>query len=340
MPRSEAIVGFAHGSSHFGAVLFSRQVADTGSGAPRSANPGEDFGPAHEPVMVEEVLEALSPSPGAVVVDGTMGQGGHSLALIERIAPGGTLLGFEWDPAMLAIAQVRIGDPRGVKVEFVSDDFREIPRYLFRTGRTADAILLDLGLNTGQVLDPKRGFSFAHDAPLDMRMDRGRGEPASAVLNRMSPVQIEDMLRDFGDEKWARAIAKKIVEVRKSRPLTTTFDLVECVLAAIPKGAREKRIHPATRTFQSVRAYVNRELQGLEEALGAMAAALSPQGVLAVISYHSGEDRIVKHAFRSLEATERFESITRKPRTPSASEVERNPRSRSAKLRAVRRLLP
>jgi len=167
-------------------------------------------------------------------------------------------------------------------------------------------------------------------------MDRSKGEPASAILNRMSSGELEQMLWDYGDERWARMIAKRIVERRKAKPLRTTSDLVECVLAAIPTGARDKRINPSTRTFQAVRIYVNRELEGLEEALRDAAECLSPGGVLAVLSYHSGEDRIVKNAFRDL-AKEGFKDLYKKPLLPSEEETRANPRSRSAKLRALAR---
>ncbi|MFI5386468.1 MAG: 16S rRNA (cytosine(1402)-N(4))-methyltransferase RsmH, partial [Fimbriimonadales bacterium] len=171
----------------------------------------------------------------------------------------------------------------------------------------------------------------------DMRMDRSKGEPASALLNRWSLQQIERALWDYGDERWARNIARKIVERRKDKPLRTTGDLVDSVLAAIPAGARDKRIHPATRSFQAIRIVVNGELEGLGEALESSASCLSAGGVLAVLSYHSGEDRIVKTAFRDLVRAGEFEELTRKPMTPTQEEVARNPRSRSAKLRAIRR---
>jgi 16S rRNA (cytosine1402-N4)-methyltransferase len=204
---------------------------------------------------------------------------------------------------------------------------------------SVDGILLDLGLNSAQVDDPSRGFSFNAEAPLDMRMDRSSGEPASALLNRMSMTEIEQMLWDLGDERWARAIARKVVERRKTHALKTTKDLVDCVLAAIPAGAREKRIHPSTRTFQAVRILVNGELEGLEEALSDAAGCLRPDGVLAVLSYHSGEDRIVKTAFRQL-SENGFEEVFKKPLTPTPAEIQLNPRSRSAKLRALRRTSP
>ena len=291
----------------------------------------------HDPVMINEILEVLPLQPGATVVDGTLGLGGHSIRFLDRIRPGGTLVGFDWDEQMLAEARRRIGTPDGADVQLIHADFRSIKEEMQRLGKTADGILLDLGLNSAQVDDPTRGFSFQASGPLDMRMDRSKGEPAAALLNRLSVHQIADMLKDLGDERWALAIARKIVERRKQSPLKTTQDLVDCVLAAIPPGARDKRIHPATRTFQAVRIAVNGELEGLEEALRDAAEVLNPGGVLAVLSYHSGEDRIVKHTMRDL-AQEGYEELTKKPRTASQEETLRNLRSRSAKLRAIKRL--
>lgn len=293
---------------------------------------------SHDPVMVNEVLEAFRLQPGAVVVDGTLGLAGHSLRFAERIAPGGTLVGFDWDESMLNVARERLASVEGVDFRFVRDDYRTIQPVLTAMGLEADAILLDLGLNSAQIDDPERGISFSADAVLDMRMDRSSGEPASALLNRMTPGQIERALEDFGDERWAHAIAKKILERRRERPLRTTTDLVECVLAAIPVGARDKRIHPATRTFQAVRILANRELDDLDEAIMDAASALAVGGTLAVLSYHSGEDRPVKLAFRELARSGEFEEATKKPLTPTEEEVRRNPRSRSAKLRVLRRI--
>lgn len=293
----------------------------------------------HEPVMLQEVLEALPLHPGATVVDGTLGLGGHSFAMLSRIAPKGTLIGFDWDESMLERARARLtAEAVGldVRLELERDDFRQLP---IRLGdRRVDAILLDLGLNSAQIDDPTRGLSFREDGPLDMRMDRMRGEPASALLGRWSLKEIEDALWKYGDERWARNIARKIVERRQVRPLRTTGDLVECVMAAVPAGAREKRIHPATRSFQAIRIVVNGELEGLGEALSGSANCLAPGGVLAVLSYHSGEDRIVKTTFRSLAEGEEFETQGRRPVTPTPGEIARNPRSRSAKLRSIRRV--
>ena len=287
--------------------------------------------------MVQEILDVLPLKPGAVVIDGTLGLGGHSLVFIERIKPGGTLVGFDWDEQMLKEAASRIGRQDEVKVHLVHKDFREIGTTIEGLKLKADGILLDLGLNSAQVDDPMRGFSFQTPGPLDMRMDRTKGGPASALLNRLSTYQISDLLKEYGDERWAVAIARKIVERRKTNPLRTTQDLVDAVLAAIPPGARDKRIHPATRTFQAIRIAVNEELEGLEDALRDAAMVLKEGGVLAVLSYHSGEDRIVKHTLRDL-AQEGYEELTRKPIGATQEEILRNPRSRSAKLRALKRL--
>lgn len=299
--------------------------------------------PGHEPVMMEEVLSTLELRPGATAVDGTVGLGGHSWEIGQRIAPGGLLVGLDWDAEMLARAKERLASLQTVKVDLYNADYREIKAKLasscIEAGRDphADAVLLDLGLNNAQIEDPTRGISFKSDAPLDMRMDRSKGEPASAVVNRLSPVEIEEILWEYGDERWARKIAQVIVERRKRNPLRTTADLVDCVLAAIPAAKRDKRIHAATRTFQALRIYVNEELAGLQEAVMDAARCLAAQGVMVVLSYHSGEDRAVKNAFKNL-VQEGYEILTKKPTRPSANEVSVNPKSRSALFRAIRRI--
>ena len=294
--------------------------------------------PKHEPVMAAEILDLFALRAGAVVVDGTVGLAGHSELFAKAITPGGTLVGFDWDASMLARAGERLSAIRNVRIELIHDDYRMMAVELDRLALSPDAILMDLGLNSAQIDDPERGLSFLQSGPLDMRMDRSRGEPASALLNRLSPSEIEQILFDLGDERWARAIAKKIVERRSENPLRTTTDLVEAVLAAVPPGARDKRIHPATRSFQAVRIAVNGELEGLEEAILGAAETLKKGGTIAVISFHSGEDRAAKTAFRALVQAGGFEDRIRKPLQATPDEVARNPRSRSAKLRAVRRL--
>lgn len=296
----------------------------------------------HEPVMLMEVLSVLPLRPGATVVDGTLGLGGHAREMAKRIAPGGWLLGLDWDQEMLKEARSRLEGIEGVETTLRKADYRELPEVLSneaslrQRAAQADAILLDLGLNSAQINDPSRGISFREDGPLDMRMDRSKGEPASSLLNRLSPLEIERILHEYGNENWAKRIAQVIVDRRKVKPLRTTQDLVDCVLAAVPPAMRDKRIHPATRTFQAVRIAVNRELDELQETIKGIAKMLAPQGVLCVLSYHSGEDRATKRAMRDL-AKAGFDEVTKKPLVPTLDEVTVNPKSRSAKLRAIRR---
>jgi len=315
-----------------------RQLSESGRLADRVM---EMMLPSHVPVMVNEVLDFMSLQPGQTVVDATIGQAGHSLRFMEAISPGGTLVGFDWDKEMLAYATRRIAaeGASGVQLEMIHADYREIGAVLERLQLFADAIFMDLGLNSAQLEDPERGIAFKSEGPLDMRMNRSAGEPASALLNRLSPDELEALIFSLGDERWARAIAKKIVERRKIAPLRTTTDLVDAVLAAIPSGARDKRIHPATRTFQAIRIAINKELEGLEDAIRGAAERLAPGGTLLVLSYHSGEDRAAKTTFREL-AEEGFDELLRKPQQASAEEIQRIPRSRSAKLRAIRRHTP
>jgi len=299
---------------------------------------------SHVSVMVPEVMAALALRPGMLAVDGTLGLAGHAQHIAKGISPNGALIGLDWDEAMLKIAEDRLQViASDVAVRLFHVDYRDLRDSLTTAcadlGRPfgADAILLDLGLNNAQIEDPERGISFRQDGPLDMRMDRTSGEPASATLNRLSVGEIEQLIWDLGDERWARKIAQVIVERRKSAPLKTTFDLVDCVLAAIPAAKRDKRIHPATKVFQAVRIHVNRELDELEDAIRDAAECLLPSGTIAVLSYHSGEDRAVKRAFRTLSATPDFHELYRKPLTPGEAELRANPKSRSAKLRGLRR---
>lgn len=312
----------------------------------------------HDPVMLAEVLQFLEIQPGDQVVDGTLGLAGHARVMLERALPGGALLATDWDQAMLNEARAKLA---GMPVVLVHGDYRCIPEVMaemesggakldqrgasgWQVVETSaslkshnDAILLDLGLNSAQIDDPSRGISFLEEGPLEMRMDRSKGESAAAFLNRASEDQIERVLREYGEERWSRRIAKIILERRKKAPLKTTADLVECVLAAVPAAMRDKRLHPATRTFQGLRIHVNGELEDLDEAIEAIALTLAPGGRMVVLAYHSLEDRAVKNAFRRLAEEEDFEERTRKPLVPTAEEVARNRRSRSAKLRAIKR---
>ena len=273
------------------------------------------------------------------MVDATVGLAGHAKFFADRIKPNGVFLGLDWDAGILDQAKASLASIESVTKYFVHSDYRNIASCVRSLGLAPNGILMDLGLNSAQIDDPSRGISFSKEGPLDMRMDRSKGEPASALLNRLSPSEIEQILFNNADERWAKAIGKKIVERRKEFPLRTTTDLVDAVLAAIPAGARDKRIHPATRTFQAVRIAVNAELEGIDETLIDAANCLADGGTLVVLSYHSGEDRQAKHAFKDLAATKEFEDLYKKPRQPASDEIARNPRSRSAKLRAIRRVL-
>ena len=293
----------------------------------------------HEPVMMREVLDALQLQQGNTVVDATLGLAGHSKRFAEAIRPGGTLLGLDWDAGILEEAKARLAPATDITKHFVHSDYRHIASCVRSLGLAPNGILMDLGLNSAQISDPSRGIAFSSEGPLEMRMDRSKGEPASALLNRLSINELEKIIYENADERWAKAIAKKIVERRKDHPLRTTTDLVDAVLAAIPPGARDKRIHPATRTFQAIRIAVNAELEGIDETLIDAANCLVNGGTLVVLSYHSGEDRQAKQAFKELAATKEFEDLYKKPRLPASDEIARNPRSRSAKLRAIRRVL-
>lgn len=299
---------------------------------------------SHVPVMAREVMDVLPLRPGATAVDGTLGLAGHGKMICERITPGGVFVGLDWDAGMLAEAKVRLSEVESVGLYLYQTNYREMSSFLARAcaeaGREpfADAILLDLGLNNAQIEDGDRGISFRQEGDLDMRMDRSQGEPASALLNRISPIELEKALWNFGDERWAKRIAEVVVDRRKLKPLRTTEDLVDCVLAAVPAAKRDKRIHPATRTFQAIRILVNGELDDLEGCLVDAANCLAGDGVMVVLSYHSGEDRAAKLAIKQLVRTGEFESIYKKPLRPQADEIAVNGKARSAIMRAVRRI--
>ncbi len=288
----------------------------------------------HKPVLLKETLELLRIEPGAVVIDATIGHGGHAAQMLRMAGPKGKLIGIDWDEQMLATAKENLKDVPGAKV-FLHADFRDIPR---RVSDAADAILLDFGVNLEHFEAVERGFSFQADAPLDMRMDRSSKETAAAWLNRATHGEIAKTLREFGGERFAGKVAAEIVSRRKQGRMKRTGDLVEAVLAAIPPKARDKRIHPATRTFQAVRIRVNDELEQLEQAIIAIADKLKDGGRLATLSYHSGEDGCAKRAMKLLAEDRRFRILTKKPIVPSEAERRDNPSSRSAKLRGIERI--
>ena len=289
----------------------------------------------HVPVMLREVLQQLELRPGLTVVDGTVGAGGHSSRIAEQIAPDGTLIGLDRDPMMLAFAAERI--PEGNR-HLRQASYSEIRTVLQELSiDSVDRILLDLGLSSDQLADRDRGFGYAADAPLDMRFDTRGGEPAHVLLARLDEAKLEDIFTRYGEERFSAAIANEIVNRRRSNPVRTTADLCDAVEAAIPaKFRRDARREPATRVFQALRIAANEELRHLERALSTeLYDALAPGGRLAIITFHSLEDRLVKDAFKD---GSRWETTTKKPVAPTPAEVRVNPRSRSAKLRTAVKL--
>ena len=291
---------------------------------------GSDAG--HVPVLLAETLELLGVRPGGLWVDGTVGLGGHAEAVLRATAPAGRLRGFDRDSEALERARVRLL-PFGDRVRLEHADYREIKERL--AGEAADGILLDLGVVELQRRDAERGFSFQREGPLDMRMDRSERGSASELVNRMRESDLADLIHEFGEEPYSRRIARAIVRAREKAPIATTTELAEIVRRAAPKS-RRPGFHPATRTFQALRIRTNRELDGLEPALERMAECLRPAGRMAVIAFHSLEDRAAKQAFRALESRG-FRGLTRKPVRPGEPETRDNPRARSARLRALRR---
>jgi 16S rRNA (cytosine1402-N4)-methyltransferase len=285
----------------------------------------------HEPALLAESMELLGVRPGGLWVDGTVGAGGHAAEILRRSAPGGRLLACDRDADALRVAAETLA-PFGARARLLHADYRALPDVL---DGPADGILLDLGISSMQLDRPERGFALGSDGPLDMRMDQGGGVTAAEVVNRLPEAELADIIYRYGEERASRRIARRIVEARRRAPLRTTQELAAVVRAAAsrPRGGR---IDPATLTFQALRIHVNRELEGLGVALGRLARLLAPGGRMAVIAFHSLEDREVKHAFRALSAAG-FRLLTRKPVRPGEAELRRNPRARSARLRAVER---
>lgn len=305
-------------------------------------------GGAHIPVLLDEVLQALNVGPASVVVDATYGRGGHAEAIVNRLGESGRLLALDRDPEAVADARRRLGaDPR-VTIEHAS--FSQLGEQCDRHGMSGrvTGLLFDLGVSSPQLEEPGRGFSFRHEGPLDMRMDPSTGISAAEWVNGAEEVEIARVLREYGEERFARRIARAIARVRAQQPIQTTRALAEIVADAVP--TRERGQDPATRTFQAIRIHVNRELAEVEAALPQAVRVLAPGGRLAVISFHSLEDRRVKHFLRGeARAPElppgipvappfhpRLKLLGRAVR-PSAEEMRRNPRSRSALLRIAER---
>lgn len=309
--------------------------------------------PEHTPVMREEVLEALQCHPGGIYIDGTVGLGSHSWAILERIQPGGLLIGLDRDKDSLEKARILLR-PFADSTRLLHENFKNLPLVLNNLGtQPVDGILVDLGVSSYQLLTPERGFSFQSEDFLDMRMDRSQRLTAADLVNDLSEERLADIIYRFGEERYARRIAAAILAERARTRIARCSQLARIVSRAV-RGRGERTIHPATRTFQALRIAVNQELEGLDEFLANALSFLKPGGRLAVISFHSLEDRIIKRTFRLLSGycicerppalcTCRREAgariVTPHPLTPGDAELAMNPRARSAKLRVLERLL-
>jgi 16S rRNA (cytosine1402-N4)-methyltransferase len=290
----------------------------------------------HEPVMLAETVALLEPSRGGIFVDCTVGLGGHARALLQDGAS--RLIGLDRDPSALRLAREALA-PWGDRVELVHSDYRELRAVLERRSiEGIDGALADLGVSSMQFDAQGRGFSFRRDEPLDMRMDQTQGPTAADLIAAVGEEDLANVIYQYGEERFSRRIARRIVEARDDAPIATTGQLADVVRRALPRKGYQ-RIDPATRTFQALRIWVNRELEGLDAFLVDVSRVLRAGGRLAVITFHSLEDRIVKHVFRALAAGgSALRVLTRKPMVPGDDEVARNPRARSAKLRAIERL--
>jgi 16S rRNA (cytosine1402-N4)-methyltransferase len=289
----------------------------------------------HIPVLVEEVMTFLRCEPNRTYVDATLGGGGHASEILKRTAPDGVVIGMEWDEDALTEARNTLM-PFGERVKIFRENFIHLPDLM--KAESVDGILLDLGLSSFQVEKEGRGFSFKGDGPLDMRMDQRMDQTAADLVNHLSLEELEYILFHYGEESWAKRIAKAIVQERGQEPIETTQTLRKIVHRTIPRRFHSRRIDPATKTFQAFRIRVNDELENLRKILDTGWTLLKKGGRMCVISFHSLEDRMVKETFRKLEKEGEMHILTQKPVTPSEEERMRNPRSRSAKLRCAERV--
>lgn len=307
----------------------------------------------HTPVMVNEIIQFLDPQNGDIIIDCTIGGGGHSVEIIKRIIPDGMLIGIDQDDDAVAAASKRLIEYTD-NVKIIKGNFlylKEIAASL--NINSVDGIIFDLGVSSFQLNEPERGFSFQYNAVLDMRMDRTQNLTAEKLVNTFNEETLTDIIYRYGEEKWAARIAKFIAAKRKEKAIHKTKDLVDIILSAIPVGARTKNIHPATKTFQAIRIFINNEMESLEKGLDSAVSLLSENGVICVLSYHSLEDRVVKNTFNkytgkcscpknipicTCNAKKELNILTKKALIPSEDEIRKNPRSRSAKLRSAKKI--
>ncbi len=307
-------------------------MAETPSDPTPAPTPAPNQPPVHRPVLLREVMQYLDVKPGQTIVDGTVGAGGHSQEILQRLGNEGTLIGLDRDPDMLRLAAGRLNAPN---CQLIHASYVELKEVLARLSiERVDRILLDLGLSSDQLADAQRGFGFQTAGPLDLRFDITQGEPAWRLLEVASAGELKRIFQEYGEERFSERIAEHLVERRGQRPVHSAADLVEAVAEAVPrKFTQEAKKHPATRVFQALRIAVNDELTHLERALAtAVPDSLAAGGRVVVISFHSLEDRLVKNAFRD---KKQWQNLTRRPVTPGGVEIRMNPRSRTAKLRAA-----
>ena len=306
----------------------------------------------HKSVLLEETIESLNIKPDGIYVDGTLGGGGHAFHVCERLGENGRLIGIDQDEAAIEAAGKRLS-PFKDKVTIVRSNYENIRRVLEGLGiEKADGICLDLGVSSYQLDTPERGFTYREDVPLDMRMDQRQEKTAADIVNTYSESELYRMIRDYGEDKFAKNIAKHIVRAREAKPIETTGELTEIIKAAIPMKMRVTGGHPAKQTFQAIRIELNRELEVLNQSIDTMIELLKPGGRLCIITFHSLEDRIVKTKFRNNEnpcicppdfpvcvcgRTSRGRVVTRKPIVPTEEEIEENSRAKSSKLRVFER---
>lgn len=304
----------------------------------------------HIPVLLDEVIKHLNPKQNENFIDATFGEGGHSAAILEKIAPQGKVLALEADPELYKkffAAELRIKkEELRKRLILVNDSYANLKDIVKKNNfGPVSGILFDLGMSSWHLEEAGRGFSFRKNEPLVMRYAPKIQNSefriknyltAAAIVNNWSEAEIEKILREYGEERWSRRIAKKIIQERKRKPIKTTFELAEIIKKAVPKNYERGRIHPATRTFQALRIVVNNEFENLKTGLHQSLEILAPGSRIVVISFHSGEDRIVKNFFREEAKKGTLEILTKKPIVPTEEEIKRNPRARSAKLRAAR----
>ena len=290
----------------------------------------------HQPVMLDEVMSLLDLKPGDTVLDATLGGGGHSLEILRRIMPGGMLLGCDSDPAAVDRARENLRDFKG-SFKLEKGNFRHLGEMLDRNKvEMLDAALFDIGISSYQMDEAPRGFSIKNPGPLDMRMDPHQKVSAKDLVNRLREEELSDIIKDLGEERFYRRIARAIVERRREKKIETTEDLASVISRAV--GGRRGKLDPATRTFQAIRIAVNDELGALRDALERIVARLNTGGRVAVVSFHSLEDRIVKNKFKEYSAGGLVRILTKKPVRPTDGEVAANPRSRSGRLRVAERI--